>query len=347
MSANEIILVVISGLGVIHGLFLALFLWNYRKGNSLSNKLLSTLLIVLSFRVGKSVFLEFTDNIDIKIIFVGLSAIMAIGPLYYLFSLSCTQKSFRLKSKHLFHFIPVFAGMVIGFRLEEHHTETLPLLFFAFIFLAYYLHLLFYLLFSYRYILQQRKAGVSSEVFDLLQLFFYGLLAIWVAYVLNLFDETVPYIIGPILYSVVAYAISYIVFIRGYIQKIDHTKYKTTPVTDEQSDQIYAKVLKLIVDEKQFQNTNLTLKSLSESLRVSPQILSQVINQKSKKNFNNFVNTFRIEESRRLLQLEEFKNQTIAAIAYEVGFNSISSFNTAFKKQTGETPLTYRQQLPK
>jgi len=347
MSANEIILVVISGLGVIHGLFLALFLWNYRKGNSLSNKLLSALLIVLSFRVGKSVFLEFTDNIDIKIIFVGLSAIMAIGPLYYLFSLSCTQKSFRPKSKHLFHFIPVLIGLAIGFQLEEHHTETLPLLFFAVIFLTYYLHLLFYLLFSYRYILQQKKAGLGSEVFDLLQLFFYGLLAIWTAYVLNLFDETIPYIIGPILYSVVAYAISYIVFIRGYIQKIDQTKYKTTPVTDEQSDQIYAKVLKLIVDEKQFQNSNLTLKSLSESLKVSPQILSQVINQKSKKNFNNFVNAFRIEESRRLLQLEEFKNQTIAAIAYEVGFNSISSFNTAFKKQTGETPMTHRQQPPK
>ncbi|MEQ8423424.1 MAG: helix-turn-helix domain-containing protein, partial [Cyclobacteriaceae bacterium] len=300
-----------------------------------------------SFRVGKSVFLEFTDNIDIKIIFVGLSAIMAIGPLYYLFSLSCTQKSFRLKSKHLLHFVPVLIGMAIGFQLEERHTETLPLLFFATIFLTYYFHFLLYLLFSYRCIIQQKKAGLSNEVFNLLRLFFYGLLIIWVAYVLNLFDEVVPYVIGPILYSIVAYVISFIVFSKGYIQKIDQTKYKTTPISDEQSEQIYTKVLKLIVDGKQYQNANLTLKLLSESLNVSPQILSQVINQKSKKNFNNFVNTFRIEESRRLLQLEEFKNLTIAAIAYEVGFNSISSFNTAFKKQTGETPMTYRQQPSK
>jgi hypothetical protein len=68
MSAYDIILVAVSGLGVIHGLFLALFLWVYQKGNFLSNKLLSALLIVLSFRVGKSVFLEFTDRMDIKII---------------------------------------------------------------------------------------------------------------------------------------------------------------------------------------------------------------------------------------------------------------------------------------
>ncbi|GCC53491.1 hypothetical protein SanaruYs_37360 [Chryseotalea sanaruensis] len=347
MSVYDIILVVISGLGVIHGLFLALFLWGYQKGNALSNKLLSALLIVLSFRVGKSVFLEFTGNIDIKIIFVGLSTIMAIGPFYYLFALSCTRKSFRLTPKHFLHFIPAIIGFIIGLLLEEQHTATLPLALFVTLFISYYLHFLVYLFFSYRYVLQQKDAGLSLDTFVLLRLFFYGLLVIWVAYVLNLFDDVIPYVIGPILYSVVAYVISYIVISQGYIPKIDHIKYKTTPISEEQSDHIYAKALKLIVDEKQFQNANLTLKLLSESLHVSPQILSQVINQKSARNFNGFVNAFRIEESKRLLHLEEFKNKTIASIAYEVGFNSISSFNTAFKKQTGETPMIYRQQLLK
>jgi AraC-like DNA-binding protein len=347
MSAYDIILVVISGLGVIHGLFLALFLWGYRKGNSLANQLLSALLMVLSFRVGKSVFLEFTDGIDIKIIFVGLSTITAIGPLYYLFALSCTRKSFRLTTKHFLHFIPAIIGFVIGLLLEEHHTTTLPLALFATLFITYYLHLLVYLLLTYRYVLQQKEVGLSQDTFVLLRLFFYGLLVIWLAYVLNLFDDVIPYVIGPILYSVVAYVISFIVISQGYISKIDYIKYKTTPVSEEQIDQLYAKVLKLMVDEKQFRNDNLTLKSLSESLHVSPQVLSQVINQKSAMNFNSFVNAFRIEESKRLLLLEGFKNQTIAAIAYEVGFNSISSFNTAFKKQTGETPMAYRQQLLK
>ncbi len=347
MRAYDIILIVISGLGVIHGLFLAVFLWSYRKGNSLSNKLLSALLIVLSFRVGKSVFLEFTDSMDIKIIFTGLSTLMAIGPLYYLFVLSCTRKSFQLTKKHVLHFIPTIIGFAIGLQLEEHHTQTLPLALFAVLFVSYYLHLLVYLLFSYRYVLQQKEAGLSADTFVLLRLFFYGLLVIWVAYVLNLFDDVIPYVIGPVLYSVVAYVISFVVISRGYIARIDHPKYKTNPVSDDQSDHLYAKAFKLMVDEKQFQNSNLTLKSLSESLHVSPQILSQVINQKSGKNFNSFVNAFRIEESKRLLHREEFKNQTIASIAFEVGFNSLSSFNTAFKKETGETPLAYRQQLSK
>jgi len=71
MGAYDIILVIVSGLGVIHGLFLAIFLWAYPKGNLLANKLLSALLITLSFRVGKSVFLEFTQDLDVKIVFVG------------------------------------------------------------------------------------------------------------------------------------------------------------------------------------------------------------------------------------------------------------------------------------
>jgi AraC-like DNA-binding protein len=347
MSASDILLVIISGLGVTHGLFMAAILWLYPKGNPLSNKLLGGLLIVLSFRVGKSVFLEFTTNADIKIIFVGLSAIMAIGPLYYLFALSSTKKSFRLKAKHGVHFVPAIIGFIAGWQFEEHHQQTLPLLLFVAIFLAYYLHFLVYLLVTYRYTLRQKKAGLGTAVYDLLRLLFFGLLAIWVVYVLNLFDEFIPYIVGPILYSIVAYVISFVVFRKGYIEQIDQAKYKTTPVTDEQREQIFRKVLKHIVDEKRFQDPGLSLKSLSASLNLSPQIVSQVINLESGKNFNNFVNTYRIDEARHLLELGQFNNHTIAAVACEVGFNSISSFNTAFKKQTGKTPMTYRSEVSK
>uniref|UniRef100_UPI0035942FFC hypothetical protein n=1 Tax=Aquiflexum sp. TaxID=1872584 RepID=UPI0035942FFC len=65
MSSQDIILVVLSSLGVVHGVFLALYLWSYTKGNSVANKLLSLLLIFLSFRIGKSVFLEFSTNLDV------------------------------------------------------------------------------------------------------------------------------------------------------------------------------------------------------------------------------------------------------------------------------------------
>lgn len=158
-----------------------------------------------------------------------------------------------------------------------------------------------------------------------------------------MFDELVPYVVGPVLYSIVAYVISFVVISKGYLQDTDHEKYKTTRVSDEQTEQLFSKVMKLVVDEKQFKNSDLTLKSLSETLNVSTQVLSMVVNQKSQKNFNSFINQFRIEEAILLFGDPKYQNLNISAIAYESGFNSISSFNSAFKKQTGKTPQAYRK----
>lgn len=342
MSADDIVLVIISGLGVVHGLFLAIFLWTYSKGNGLSNLLLGLLLTILSFRIGKSVFLEFSPHLHVKFIFSGLGTILAIGPLFYLFAKSCIDKSLQLSKEHLIQFVPAVAGVCFGIWIDERHLEVMPLAFFAVLFISYYLHFIIYLVITYKLVQVYKNRGLSQEVYKLLMLLIYALLAIWVAYVLNLFDEDIPYIIGPILYSIVAYVISFIVISKGYIAKIDQTKYKTTAVSDEQSTRLFKKVLALVENEKQYRNPELTLKSMSESLSVSTQMLSMVINQLSGKNFNTFINNYRIEEAKLLLNSDTHKNLTIAAIAFEVGFNSISSFNTAFKKQTGQTPAAFK-----
>lgn len=347
MTANEIILVVIYGLGVIHGLFLATILWSYTKGNKVSNKLLGTLLIVLSFRIGKSVFLAFIDDLDVKIIFSGLSTIMAIGPLYLFLVKSVIDKSFKIRNEHHLHFVPVLLGFILGLLLEESYLETLPIYLFALLFLAYYLHFLIYIIVGYKQARAYKKEGGSNDAFEFIRLLFFGLLALWVVYVLNLFDEDIPYIIGPILYSAVAYGLSFLIFKRDYIQKIGHDKYKSNPISDDQTENIYTKVLTAVENDEQYKDSEISLKSMSNAINVSPQILSLVINQKSGKNFNAFINSYRIKEAKRMLEEESYSNYTVSSIAFDVGFNSISSFNSAFKKDTNTTPVLYRNQFLK
>ncbi|MDW7694514.1 helix-turn-helix domain-containing protein [Flammeovirgaceae bacterium SG7u.111] len=306
---------------------------------------MSLLLIVLSFRVGKSVFLEFTEDLDIKFIFTGLATLMAIGPLFYLYTRSLLDKSFQIKKAHLLHFIPTFVGLLFGIWIPDSAFNTFPKVFFLLLFITYYLHYLVYLLISYSQISKGKKEGISSNTYALLRLLFVGLLAIWLVYVLNLFDEFIPYIVGPVLYTLIAYLISFIVIHKGYLD--DSTKYKTTPVTDDKLDSTYQQVLHLVVDESQFKDADITLKSLSAKLNISPQVLSMVVNKKSNKNFNAFINHYRVAEAIKMFRQEQFDNYTITAIAYEVGFNSISSFNTAFKKNTGKTPLVFRKELLK
>ncbi|MEP5612236.1 MAG: AraC family transcriptional regulator [Cyclobacteriaceae bacterium] len=346
MPTSQIFLVIVSGLGVIHGLFLAMFLWSYTKGSKLSNRLLSSLLVVLSFRVGKSVFLEFAENLDVKFIFTGLGTLMAIGPLFYLYARSLCEKNFEWARNHLLHFIPSLTAIIFGIWIEDIHFETWSIFVFLFLFLSYYGHYIAYLLIANRFISKQRKEGLGDNTYHFLRLLFFGLLVIWIAYVLNLFDESVPYIVGPVLYSIVAYVISFRVIQKGYIQNLDRDKYKTTPISEEQMDQVFSKARGMIVDNKKFRDPDLTLKSLSATLHVSPQILSMVINQRGKKNFNNFINQHRVEEAIHLFKDGKHENLNISAIAFDVGFNSISSFNSAFKKETGKTPKAYRQLLP-
>lgn len=347
MPTSQIFLVIVSGLGVTHGLFLAIYLWTKRNGNVLANRLLSLLLMVLSFRVGKSVFLEFLEKLDAKFIFVGLGTMLAIGPLFYLFSKASTNRTFQWNNKYLLHFLPCFLAVLFGLWINDQALETLPMLLFFFLFLSYYGHFLIYLITTKRYVSKQRKAGLKDRTYQLLMLLLYGLLIIWVAYVLNLFDELIPYVVGPVLYSVVAYIISFIIISKGYLQDVDQEKYKTTRVSEEQVEHLFSKARNLIVEQKQFKDAGLSLKSMSAGMNVSTQVLSMVINQKSQKNFNAFVNQYRVEEAIRLLNDQKYENLTIAAISYEAGFNSLSSFNSAFKKQTGKTPQAYRQQLTK
>jgi len=342
MSASNIFLILISGLGVLHGLFLAVFLQIQEKYKTTSNKFLALLLLVLSFRVGKSVFLEFADTLELWFIFIGLAAIMIIGPLFLFYIKSLINSEFKLKVKHYLHFIPVLCGIAFSIWTNTRSIFAIPKIVLIVAFLSYYVHFLLYLIFCYRLIRKNRNSGLNANSYSLLLLLFYSLLAVWLVYVLNLFDEFIPYIIGPILYTVLAYAISLIVVKKGYLNT---AKYKTTAVSKDLIDEVWQKVKSLVIDQKQYKDGDLTLKSLSKQLNVTPQTLSMVINQKNQTNFNTFINKYRIEESINLFKDEKYKDYTIASLSYEAGFNSISSFNNAFKLYTNSTPLAYRKSL--
>jgi AraC-like DNA-binding protein len=87
---------------------------------------------------------------------------------------------------------------------------------------------------------------------------------------------------------------------------------------------------------------DLTLEQLAAQLKLRPKLLSQAINEGLGQNFFEFINTYRIEEAKRLLTDPADKKITVLEVLYAVGFNSKSSFNTVFKKQTGLTPSEFK-----
>ena len=119
-------------------------------------------------------------------------------------------------------------------------------------------------------------------------------------------------------------------------------KYSRSKLTDTEKN----KILNLLYDfikreDKPFLNEKITLAEVSKLLNVGPHQISQVINEKTNNNFNDFINCYRIEESKKLLISASHSNLTIDAIAQKAGFNSKSAFYRAFKKNSGITPKEF------
>lgn len=98
-----------------------------------------------------------------------------------------------------------------------------------------------------------------------------------------------------------------------------------------------------MAQEKPYLHPSLTIRKLSEEIKMNARELSVLINQDLNKHFFDFVNEYRIQEAMEILKNPLKKEVTVLEILYEVGFNSKSSFNTAFKKHTGKTPTEYRK----
>ena len=103
-------------------------------------------------------------------------------------------------------------------------------------------------------------------------------------------------------------------------------------------DQWQLKLSELMENEKPYLNPDLSLTELAKVLKTNTTILSAVINQRFGRNFNDFINAFRIEEFLKLSKHKDYRNFTILAIAYDCGFNSKATFNRAAKKIKNSSP---------
>lgn len=121
-------------------------------------------------------------------------------------------------------------------------------------------------------------------------------------------------------------------------------KYKDSVLESDVVERCMKKLMYAMDIEKVYKSDTLSLQSLSTEISVTPHILSQVVNEQLSKNFSDFINGYRVEESRKMLQ-EADEDTSILQICYEVGFNSKSAFYRAFKKFTGMTPSQYQKTL--
>lgn len=119
-------------------------------------------------------------------------------------------------------------------------------------------------------------------------------------------------------------------------------KVETTNLLNKDEINTYKLALNnYVINKKPYLNTNLTLKKLANNIDLHPNKLSWLLNAEYKKNFNDFINQYRLSHFKTIALDPKNSHLTILGLAYDSGFNSKSVFNTYFKKVEGVTPKAW------
>lgn len=123
------------------------------------------------------------------------------------------------------------------------------------------------------------------------------------------------------------------------------TNNKKKLFNEEELQQYKARLIGLMTEEKLFLQPELSLRILADYINLPPNHMSQLLNVGFKQNFANYVNGYRLEHFKNILEDNDSHELTLMALAYDSGFNSKTVFNTFFKKKMGMTPKAYWNRL--
>lgn len=369
---NSSIISVLGVIIVLLFLFFSVFLFTVKTEKKTSNYLLAAFLVVTAIDISAFFYSNFIElPLAIEMLRIKISSFK--DPLLFLYILSIIYSNFKLKKIHLIYAVPWLLGIIVlmpNFFLADNATK---LDFFnsydekpegKFLNVFGYLVSLAYLFSEIYYVIRYRKLLLENYtdknafknynwLKQLLILLTIGQIITVIKNVSREFysSETTDVLrIVTLLFGV--FFIFWLVFkalnspklFRGVDVNLNTSKEMKDNVGGEAKNNQQIKLLKDYMDEeKPYLNPSLTIRNLAEQLKIPMRELSVLINQDLKQHFFDFVNEYRIEKAKRILKDTSKSKQTVLEILYEVGFNSKSSFNTAFKKHTGLTPTQYRK----
>lgn len=341
MGLASIVQVALGTTGIINGLVIAFVLFLLNRGNRKANQLLGLLLVAVCFKLGYALLINFQHEWktpSLLIYYCSESAYFLFGPLLLLYFYALLQQ--RVSPILIgAMFIPSLSPFVGHFILFD--IPLWPMQSWFFIFL-----LIIFIRFK-SVIISKEKSSVSGHDRIWLRVLFVSFSLIWLTANLLFIDfkfyflELLAVVIAAI-YVVLYSAIRFYWFSEG--DKLKVQKYINSTLTEEEANTIMSRLKRVMEVERLYIDPEITLPKVAERLQIRPHKLSQVINQQLNMTFNEYINSCRISEIKGIMKLPEYQNLKIASIAYDYGFNTISSFNTAFKKFTNNTPSQYRNQ---
>lgn len=168
----------------------------------------------------------------------------------------------------------------------------------------------------------------------------------FVAYYIMLFTDNytleMDYIICAA-FTVVIYGVVYYSQ-RDFLKEKIRSPYATSSLDEEEGKYLIEKIKKLIVLEGLYKDVSFNLTTLSDKLKVPKYRISQALNLYSEQSFSELINSYRVEDARKLLESDDTAHLKVEAIGEAVGYRNKVSFYKNFKNHTGLSPGQYRNQ---
>ncbi len=338
------------------------FFFLQKKGDPRTGSiLLSLLLIVFSVLVSCSLAISLrltTESPYSDAVLLLTQTSFLTGPLFYIYLLTMVDVNFAFKKNSWLHFVPFIIAVtyaaILVVTLPKRDIWTYPGR--TLITAAVGVQILLYLIATWKSVRQNGLnlrlllSYIDNSRLSLLRYFYIGFVVLWTTQ-LQLFvgwdilrhPQWCPY-------GVSLYIASAFLFLAGVLfmalnrpeafQRVQ--KYNSSQLKQSDKDLYKEKILSAVREGKLFLNPDILLSDIAEKVGIAPYYVSQVINESLQQNFRDFINRFRVEESKRLLTQPD-QQLNVFGIALNVGFNSKSAFNNAFKKHTGVTPREFKK----
>lgn len=363
MNSLEIITVVLLSVGSIQGFVYAAILFRGSKLNNAANRFLAAILIFFSYRLAVEAFNFFGIGIYDFWYHILLEYNWIYGALIYFFVKSYTLPNFKLElKKDWVHFIPVIIEFAWSNFIKTQNfywdgtKESLSWLgYWGYVIWMHYptmyiVSVVLVLLYSFKSHKLLIEKSNKKELYQnrilwvrnfLLILMFYSAIVLLIILLdFFFFDYAFNRIYNYPMYiglAIITYGLGIIGFQKRNIPVIKENLLVSSEELESLQD-LAKRVSELMTVEKIFLEPELTLNHLEKKLNASKNSISRAINLVFQKNFNDYINSHRIEELKKIINKPANKKYTLLSLAFEVGFNSKASFNRAVKKITGKPP---------
>lgn len=353
--------------GIVQGIFFFIIIHKNKKWERRSNKILAILLLILSVSIAHSAIIDIDLGGPFKI---KEPFVLLIGPLLFFYTREIMNRA-KFTIKDLLHMVPfiVFGILILLLTLNESIRKRILINEVDVLSIGIWILTIVQYGFYWWKIIGRINISLANlkEEYSNLD----GKSLFWLKRFLNIFGIfllimtlTIPLVIRTKNYSlidfIVCFSIVVTVYILSYQGLFQEEIFSNIIIEEEKAakeeeikwqvnesefsnygEKEWQNLLRYMEEKKPYLEERLTLSGLAQSIGMTRNNLSGLINSKAGENFYQFINKYRIDEVKKIFKDPVKKNYTILAMAYEAGFASKSSFHNIFKKFTGLTPTEY------